>query len=207
MKSDFAVGKKVKVVKNTWPCKAQDSFVGRIFTLKELITTHVNGPMRFWRMEEKDVENYSFLETELELLENLPSPEVKEAENYNFDKWIDNNDYIGKCDGEWVEGYFYLNHGIPHIIKPGKDLIATVVRKKIHLFDYIGYEGNIVETVAGCGIVCFNVLNGCWCVELYKDGVFNGYYYFDSAVNGTIKNIGNVADNPEILKERCGFDV
>ena len=205
MKSNFAVGKKVKVIENAWHCKARDSFVGRIFTLKELITTHVNCPMRFWRMEEKDVENYSFLETELELLENIPNPEVKKVENHNFDKWIDNNVYIGKCDGKWVEGYFYLYHGIPHIIKPGKDLIVTNVRRKISLYNYIGYEGNIVETVAGCGIVRFNVLNGSWCVELYKDGVFNGYYYFDSAVNGTIKNIGNVVDNPEILKERCGI--
>ena len=103
---------------------------------------------------------------------------------------------INKVTGKMIFGD-RITHGDNVFIvnEYATEVIPETVGQRICLADFDGYEGDIVETSKGRGAVAFNCLDGCYYIQLF-DG---GCYYFNSAVNGTLRIVGNIWENPELM--------
>lgn len=126
-----------------------------------------------------------------------------------------------KDNGEWVEGHLLWNeNGRARIIPRHTDIfcyendentiqtiayevISETVGQYTCLTDKNGkkiFEGDIVKGKFGTGMVNYN--NGCFCVKGYPyKSYFNNPAIDVVMSEDCIEIIGNIHDNPELLKE------
>ena len=130
-----------------------------------------------------------------------------------------NNRYICKAkrkdNGEWVEGFLYITHNGEHEIGSYNDELDTERITYIVIPKTVGqcsgvpdkngtlmYEGDIVKGLFNFGLKIMSVCT-------FKDGAFGltakqcGAYHFSaftSICNVEYEVIGNIHDNPNLLK-------
>lgn len=119
-----------------------------------------------------------------------------------------------KDNGEWVEGYYCAFNGVSHRIYTGYaetdcgefypdyyEVIPETVGQYTELPDKNGrpiFEGNIIRDTetSEVGKICFDTDTARFVIEFEKMIVdFSDYN------NGDIEVIGNIYDNPELIKE------
>ena len=119
-----------------------------------------------------------------------------------------------KDNGEWVEGYYCAFNGVSHRIYTGYaetdcgefypdyyEVIPETVGQYTELPDKNGrpiFEGNIIRDTetSEVGKICFDTDTARFVLEFEKMIVdFSDYN------NGDVEVIGNIYDNPELIKE------
>jgi uncharacterized phage protein (TIGR01671 family) len=119
-----------------------------------------------------------------------------------------------KDNGEWVEGYYCAFNGVSHRIYTGYaetdcgefypdyyEVIPETVGQYTELPDKNGrpiFEGNIIRDTetSEVGKICFDTDTARFVIEFEKMIVdFSDYN------NGDVEVIGNIYDNPELIKE------
>lgn len=119
-----------------------------------------------------------------------------------------------KNNGEWVEGYYCAFNGVSHRIYTGYaetdcgefypdyyEVIPETVGQYTELPDKNGrpiFEGNIIRDTetSEVGKICFDTDTARFVIEFEKMIVdFSDYN------NGDVEVIGNIYDNPELIKE------
>lgn len=100
-------------------------------------------------------------------------------------------------NGEWVEGYFIRQYGSNEIIT-ADDEIYHITPETVGQYTGLDkngtriFEGDIISCDYFIGVVSF--YNGCWCAS--EMGKLPEDLY--ELIN--LKVIGNIYDNPELLK-------
>lgn len=72
--------------------------------------------------------------------------------------------------------------------------------QKISIFDFECYEGDLVKTPRGVGVVQWNRMDGRYEIILQNGEI----YYFNSAFNDLLEVVGNILENPEIMEGSDG---